>query len=534
MHEDLSPDSPAEPRLKVPQTATSHDGYEFSPASDRWKLNKDTTFLLEFLDDVDPETALGFRLALTRYAEENSASHALNMRERFAEFIDDTDASAVTGPALINWRSQLDRNNEWKLGGLKGFLLSWQGWGFPGVSKDVVALLQGWRLKGNEKGKPVARGDEEEGPYTDIELQAILDWAHAAASREEIDLETYAILLTALMTARRPIQIAALRGADLTISDDANSKPRYVIRFPRAKQRGSGFRQRFRELPVIEDLYLTLRALHKTSVTRVERALRCPVPADLAQQIPIFIHPKVADKIRDVAALRDIVLSDAPDRLHSTTGRLKYRLRVCQKRCTAKSERTGEPIRIFATRFRYTRGTNMRRQGYGPEQIAEALDHSDTQQMDVYTENTAQEGAIIERIIGPKLAPFAQACMGTLVRSERDAIRGNDPRSRVPNHNQQAVGTCGHYGFCASGHLVCYTCVHFQPWEDGPHEDVLQELYEEKQRAIDAGCSPEVINANDRLILAVEDCAAQYREAEAARQRLAQAPDSAREARFHG
>ena len=506
-----------ETTLELPEIATSLDGYAFSPASDRWRLSKDISFSLEFLQDATPETNLGFRLTLTRYAEEMSAAHTKNMRVRFAWFMRDTKTSAVTGEALINWRSQLDAANEWKLGSLKGFLLTWHGWEFPEVSDEVAALLRGWRLKGNEKGRAVAQGDPHRGPLTDIELLGFHDWTNRAVSRGEIDLETYAYLLTVMMTARRPIQIAALRGTDLIAKSNEKGAPQYIIRFPRAKQRGAGFRERFRELPVIEDLYLTLRAQHQASVTKVEQALGCAVPVDLAQPIPIFVNNVVLDQIPDLAALRDILMGDAPDRLHARSGQLQRELERCRAACTIKSEHTGERIHLTAMRFRYTRGTNLRREGFGAEDIAYALDQSDMGQVSVYTENTVQETEIINRVIGPKLAPFAQACMGTLVSSEREAIRGDDPRSRVPNTNQEGVGTCGNFGFCAAGYRACYTCHHFQPWVDGPHEDVLKELYEEKEQAAEAGCAREVVNANDRLILAVEHVVALCGEAKAAK-----------------
>ena len=520
--------------LDVPELAKSYDGYAFSPSSDRWRLSKEVSFPLAFLRDVSPETNLGFRLALTRYAEEFSASHTRNMRDRFAWFIRRTKASAVTVDALLNCRSQLDSANEWKLGGLKGFLLAWNGWEYPGVPDEAASVLRGWRMKGNEKGIAVAQGDVHRGPYTDTEVLGILDWANRAVSRGEIELETYAYFLTVMMTVRRPVQIAALRGTDLTTKSDGEGRPEYVIRFPRAKQRGAGFRQRFRRLPVIEELYLALRAQHQTSEARVKDALRCAVPVELAQQIPIFINSAVLEEIPNLAALRDILMGDAPDRLHSPVDRLTTSLQACEKACTAKSERTGERIRLLATRFRYTRGTNLRREGFGAQEIAHALDHSDMQQVSVYTENTVQEAEIINRQIGPKLAPFAQACMGTLVDSEREAIRGDDPKSRVPNQKQEGVGTCGNHGFCASGYRACYTCHHFQPWVDGPHEDVLNELYEEKQRTVEAGCAREIVNASDQAILAVEHCVALCKEAKAARSTVAQRPKRLQEALIDG
>lgn len=155
----------------------------------------------------------------------------------------------------------------------------------------------------------------------------------------------------------------------------------------------------------------------------------------------------------------------------------------------------------------------MRREGFSAFVIAELLDHSDIQNVEVYTKNTAQEAVVINELVGSKLAPFAQACLGTLVTFEREAIRGDDPHSRIPNHLQHPIGTCGNYGFCASGFKACYTCRFFQPWLDGPHEEVLRELYTEKDRARAVGCAEEVVNADDRLILAVEDCVARCKAA---------------------
>ena len=171
-----------EDQLTLPQRAKSHDGYEFWPSADRWRLSKDVNFGLTFLDGPSPEVELGFRLALTRYAEEHSARHTQNMRYEFQWFIRDTGTRTVSAEALINWRAQFDDNDEWKLGALKGFLLAWNGWGFPGVSDDVATLLRDWRIRGNEKGRAVAQTDPHRGPYTDVEQSAILEWANAAVS----------------------------------------------------------------------------------------------------------------------------------------------------------------------------------------------------------------------------------------------------------------------------------------------------------------------------------------------------------------
>lgn len=489
----------------VSHLTTSKDGYSFDPGADHWKLNKDVTVSLIVPDHVDRSTERGFRTTLQRYAEEASARHTRNMETRFKRYLRDTGASQVTPMDLMNWRAQLGQEEQWQLGGLKGFLLAWHDYGFDGISKEVVELLQGWRIEGNEKGVAVASGCPETGPFTDLEIAALLDWANMAVTKRALHFEDYAYLLTLVMTARRPVQIAALRGKDL-VQQQSEGVRQFRLNCPRAKQRGKGFRESFRSLAIIEDLFLVLQQQHYLSVIAVQNVISAKLDAELASEVPIFINRSALDGLIGVAQLKEGLLGSVPDRLHATTSSLASSLRRCARASTARSERTGEFIRLTATRFRHTRGTKLRREGFGPFIIAELLDHSDIQNVRVYTDNTAQEAVIINELVGPQLAPFAQACLGRLVKSERDAIRGDDPRSRVPNDQLHPVGTCGNYGFCASGYRACYTCCHFQPWIDGPHEEVLADLYREKERARDAGCSDVVVNATDQLILAVEHC----------------------------
>lgn len=492
--------------------AVSKDGYSFNPSHSHWRLNKDVQLSLVLPATIMPAVEAGFRAALMRYAEEASARHCENMATRFKRYLRDTGAVQVSVADLMNWRAILGAHEEWQLGGLKGFLLAWYDYGFGGISKDVVDLLQGWRIQGNEKGAGVASGCPDSGPYTDLEMAALFDWANLAVARRSISLDDYAYLLALVMTARRPVQLAALRGRDL-IREESNGTESFSLRVPRAKQRGLRFRGEFRTLAIIEDLYLVLQQSHRRSLGLAGKAVGQAIHPELAGEIPIFANQERLAKVTSVRELERLLMGNAPDQLHATTSSLSSALQRCARASTARSERTGEFIRLSANRFRHTRGTKLRRDGFGAFVIAELLDHSDVQNVGIYTQNTAQEAVVINELVGAQLAPFAQACLGTLVTTERNAIRGDDPRSRVPNDRQNAVGTCGSYGFCASGYRACYTCSHFQPWLEGPHEEVLVDLYAEKDRARSAGCAEVVVNANDQLILAVEHCVLLCRDA---------------------
>ncbi|HDT4268089.1 TPA: recombinase, partial [Escherichia coli] len=138
--------------------------------------------------------------------------------------------------------------------------------------------------------------------------------------------------------------------------------------------------------------------------------------------------------------------------------------------------------------------------------IAELLDHADTQNAGVYIKNIPEHVKKLDEAVGFQLAPYAQAFVGALVDSERDAHRGNDPTSRIRTEMGQGVGTCGEHGFCgANVPIPCYTCMHFQPWLDGPHEDVYQGLLNERERVKEITGDIQIAAVLDRSIIALAD-----------------------------
>ncbi len=69
--------------------------------------------------------------------------------------------------------------------------------------------------------------------------------------------------------------------------------------------------------------------------------------------------------------------------------------------------------------------------------MAEALDHTDLQNVRVYFDIKSDIVESLDRAMALKLGPVAQAFLGKLVPNEAGAERGDDPASRV-----MAVGPC--------------------------------------------------------------------------------------------
>lgn len=479
---------------------TSKDGYSFVFESDEWKLNKEETvrFSSEVLS-IEHDTLSGFRKTLARYAEEMSASHTANMYQMFNRMIKSTGSKIVDVATILNWKSKLGAAKEWYLGSLRGFLISWHDYGFKGVDSDVVGLLESFTLSGNEKGVAVTNRCPYSGAFTENEVLAINYELIRLYRENSINLKTFAFVNLIQATAARSMQVRQLKTSDLLQEENT-----YFINMPRSKQRGVGFRGMLKKVAITEDLFVLLKNLAEVQAGVIENTYNTTLTETQRRLVPLFLDEK---NLISGSLLTEMLEGDF---LHDSSTYLRSELlRKFVVRQKAISERTGDIICISTRRFRRTRGTNLGRKGYGVAIIAEALDHSDTQNVKVYTENTANTVQYIDEIIGKQLAPFASAFMGRIIETLDEGERGADPTARIPNDKNEVVGACGTNDFCVNGYESCYLCHKFRPLLDGPHELVLESLYKQKKQRLQESKSIEYASAKDRVILAVEQVVAE-------------------------
>ncbi|GAW86136.1 conserved hypothetical protein [Bathymodiolus platifrons methanotrophic gill symbiont] len=487
---------------------TSRDGYSFVLNANKWVLNKDTT--ISFQKEVlalEDNTHSGFRKSLARYAEESSAKHTLNMYHRFQRMVRDTECSSIDEFVIRNWRAMLDDEHEWYLGALRGFLISWHDYGYSGIDSQVVRVLEGMRLSGNLKGVAIANRCPYTGALTQNEQITIASELIRLFAEDLISLACYSYLVTLQATARRAVQLRQLKAKDLIKEKCSETQAvNFYLNIPRAKQRGIGFREAFKRLAVTEDLYLTLLNLVENEHKKLSEIWEGKLSQNQKDLTPLFIDwvsVKKMFKDNDDIILLDQILSS--DILHLSTNQFRDGfMRQVNLLNEAISERTGDIIQLSARRFRRTRGTNLGRKGVSAFIIAEALDQSDTQNVIVYTENTADTVTYIDKAIGTQLAPFAKAFKGEIILDVADGERGDDPSARIPNKDNEVVGACGTNVFCIKGYEACYVCEKFRPLLDGPHEKFLNSLYVEKDARLKATKSEQYASTKDTLILAVE------------------------------
>lgn len=485
------------------QQKLSRAGYLFNSNETTWRLTKDVTlYFCKVLELLDPNIRNGFLRTMVYYAENLSASHASNILDRFRHMLKTTNAGSISTTSLINYRSTLSTQTQWYLGAIRGFLRKWNDLGYPGVSDEIIELINGWTLKGSVKGDVIKRLDPLHGPLTDLELQGFNECTVQAFEQNKISLAELALGLCQSNTGRRPVQISHLKIKDVLQGKNKNGDPVYFLNVPRAKQRGATFRGEFKQFAITQDLWVILNSHAKNTVTRVLKILGYELDQKEQSNIPLFPCYSSLEEVTSLEVVKELLNSD---RLHIKTSVISETVQLIAQVTKLHSERTGELINLSANRFRYTIGTRAAREGFGEMVIAELLDHSDTQNAGVYIQNIPEHVEKLDQAVGRYLAPYAQAFAGMLVDSERDAIRGNDLNSRIRT-GTAAIGTCGNHGFCgANAPIPCYTCIHFQPWLDGPHQIIYEGLIADRERIRQMTGDPQIAGINDRTIVAVAD-----------------------------
>lgn len=474
---------------------TTRDGYEVNFNDRSWKLNKDVSIrVFNATEYMDNEFYESYREVLAFYARGNSPHYVDNLHYeclRYLEAMNPLELFSVD--SLISYRALLGKEGEPGLAKLRILIKKWGALGYGGIPTDATKVLEKWTLSGGARGNPIRSMCPETGPLTDIEMEGVITAATEAYGEGNVSLFDISVIMTVIATGRRPIQITALKIGDLH-----ENSGKYFLNVPQAKQRiDGGWRRTFKQVPLIDDLWLLLQ--RQASAVYQEFSKHADVSLEQMRQLPLFPHYAALDQSEALSTqLARDVLHLRVDALNAIMVRVGLALNVV-------SERTGEPIRMNAYRFRYTLGTNLGREGKGEYVIAEALDHADTQHTGVYVKNLPEIVERIDKAVAYQLAPIAQAFQGIIIRSEHEATRSGDPKSRISN-GAENLGNCGSFGFCSAlAPVACYTCRLFQPWLDGPHESVLDHLQQERDRVVELTGDRKIASINDRLILAVAD-----------------------------
>lgn len=516
----------------------SKNGQSFVVSEGRWQLTAresvDTTVVKQKYTGPLLNSIL---LTLADYAAQNAPGTVLNVRRAvvgFAEHASPHDPlSSINLADLLSFRHAY-RTRTGHDGGtttLRAFLRRCYDLGYGGIARELINELAMWELKNAPTGESVNREDVDSGPFTREELAGLeAEWM-SGFEGGSISLETLTVALLLSRTGRRPSQVAALKLIDLDDSRHEDVKPGdpkpprrlLLIHVPRAKQKTAGWRELFRSVELIPSTWNLCVAQRQHVIERISQLLTdlhwelqeadSKLIFENAPMFPMWsLLPSLQKELEQLLAaghhgaalsrFRSFVIGDG---WHADKHGIA---RVLDRACDGiqATNRIGEALNATARRFRYYLATEMDRMGVGQGVIAHALDHNDTTTIIAYRQNHPGRARIINQATARSLAPLARLFRGEVVEKEADARGGDDPATTRILYKGRGTATCGDRVQCGLNRLPvpCYTCNHFQPWLDGPHEEMLEELLTERQERYDVlGESSPMVARDDNTIFAV-------------------------------
>ena len=362
-----------------------------------------------------------------------------------------------------------------------GLFTTWHSLNIPGVSAELVdAVRKNWRPY--DKGQSrAASADVNISWYSDQEYDALVSMMWNDYDMGVVSLQNTVAALLNAQYGRRPKQLANLKIMDFEISGETQGVHGKRVCFPAAKERHSGeFRDgKFEVHAMGDDLWELCQIQIKKSTEHFEAFFGKRLEEKHRIQLPFF---------------QDVFFQNLSGKKQMVDARVSqenyYYSVIWHKKSKALanmisgnhrtkvfSERTGNLVHEFPYRMRHTRARQLARLGVPRKVLQYWLGHEGSISLDSYYDDPAERARTLNNKVSEILAPLAQAFTGLIRDEEFQAIRGNDPTSRIELDGRKGVGTCGHSGFCsASVPIPCYRCSKFQPWVYGPHEEVLVRL----------------------------------------------------------
>lgn len=483
------------------QEMIAKGGGVFTPADDWWR--PDRTAVAANVGEAKyavQEAARPWLIAALAYYAKEKAARSLKLLTYVLTICAGAGLDVLNDTHALAIRNRLSKSD---FSSLRAFLKYWREEYLLAVcpSEQVIMALYDLKPSGISRPCPVESMDPTRGPFTTLETQALFDWVNDAYSNDRLTIERFIYIRLLIATGCRIRQIQQLVFGDI----DYYSNPP-VINMPKAKQNEFEYRSSFQSFALAPDLYNILRVFQRVTLQSLNDE-RLGVNWNKAlPNVPLF-RTKGGDKSVVIVDDSDLyLLEKGPnEKFHKHDGSMKALLwGLHNDPGFPVSERTGEKIHLGSHRFRHTLATDMSRMGYGPHAIAYALTHKGVGTVGRYIKTSPELAKRIDDKMKSQLSLVINAFQGRLIYDPAEAINSDNVNKRIRSQSG-VIATCGASGGChLDAPVSCYTCSKFQPWREGPHEEVLERLKLRQQRAIEAtGKNSDAAVSFDRPILAV-------------------------------
>lgn len=402
-----------------------------------------------------------------------------------------------------SWLAQAMNSPSFKrqIGPIRNFFIRWNESNSGALNDSVLQMIV--KINPPKAGPSNVLSDDPERSWlTDAEYDTLVLSVWRNYENKHFSVARTFMLLLSMQYARRPVQLAQLKIGDFRIStaDESSGLTGALVAFPGAKDISAetNFRDsKFETHPLPAHMW----NLFELQRNHVKLLFSAQLGVDLSDaelgEVPIFTtKTRIQGAVSHLTDHYGFNWKDHLDHrlFHVMPKNISMQLtwlKEVNKTITLPlSHRTGRPIKVNATRMRHTRARQLARKGVPRHVLSHWLGHTSERSLKAYYNDPAEDARQLDEAMAPALIPLAMAFAGTLIDTEDQASRRDDPSSRLEfatDNDLKSVGHCGKHSFCAttSVPVPCYRCKHFEPLVSAPHEEVLEALTlrqaEEKQ-----------------------------------------------------
>jgi integrase len=320
---------------------------------------------------------------------------------------------------------------------------------YPDFQRDLLNHLKTVKAPSNAKGHHVRFRHPIKGPFSPDELFQI---RKALQAKKGTDQDR-AIIMLHLELGLNPYASMQITNADFKRYETEHLVA-YQIDVPRIKK----------------------RTVHRETKRR-------PVSHTLGQLLEHLQHGDPQDRL-----LHWLPPSDPRQGIERAMGRFVKTVGIV-------SPATGTLLKMTPRRFRTSLATYMAAQGASKFHIAEILDHTDLQNVEVYTQTVSSIADQVAIATDPIVQPLVQRFLGKIVDETAEPMDQETPYQQIPVLTPHlplpmlsvgGIGSCGRSvqkdGLCQLlPPLSCYLCPSFVAFRSGPHQEMLDALLNFRQ-----------------------------------------------------
>jgi hypothetical protein len=357
----------------------------------------------------------------------------------------------------------------------KSVLRTMYGWfvdeGFPFFDDDFFDLYLDVLRFGSDdgKGKDVIMNLPNRGPLTLKEQGIFRDAMKSVhiANLTIAELQGMVALKIGQVLGARDIQVIKLKFRDIAINEDGTP----FMNIPRAKQRGYKRNNQYKKRPITKSLFELITLLKQ----RYE--------SSLGEQIeggwPLICNLTArSGKPRNINASRHIF----------------------QGRRLAFENVLSLGFKVTNRRLRKTFCTQLIAKGTPLKVVAELMDHTDLQQLEVYYRHTHHIAKKLNDVLKLEAKDIIDAFAGKVVSSEAVSQAGQQIFAPMKDQKLHLIGSCASKTPCSlNPPLSCYGCASLEAFDDVDHKSVVESFVSEAKETFGEGHAIEILKHKDYL-----------------------------------